>query len=314
MNQILFTCCCCFDSKVELNQVIACPDNHITCSDCLQRSLNVAVGEQSIIHCFHESGCDKEYTEIALNRALPESKLKKSYDLVLANKSLRESGIENLHTCALCDNTVVLPNDTPFSVFYCKACDKYSCNSCEKERHDGPCDTRLRKEEEETNRLLLKCVCNAKLLRGDGCNHLVCSNCRSHWCWICKEMLKGDRYTMYAHFDRDHAPDQEKCPMYGDRKKEQVFAPRPETLTSKRKLMYTEIVPEQVTFGEGCCSRNPDADAAATSSGSIGNLKTKKQKVIKTMCQGKLKGTGRDCVFYAKIGKIYCGHHKDQVV
>ena len=39
------TCACCYDDEVLFEDMLACPDGHLFCRDCIKRSAEVAVGD-----------------------------------------------------------------------------------------------------------------------------------------------------------------------------------------------------------------------------------------------------------------------------
>ena len=245
---MLFECCCCFND-ISLNEAIVCPDNHISCSSCINKALEIAVGENKVIKCFHTSGCKYEFSEVGLNRALPPPKIKTTYDNIVTLKNVSGSGIQNFYACPFCNNGIINDSGEAFDTFYCYNCNEYSCVKCKEARHSGPCNKDRRAEEEATERAILICVCNAKLLRGDGCNHLKCSQCRTQWCWICKKMLQGDRTTQYAHFKSTFYKKTGDCFTYGERPIDQVFQERP---TVYKRRAITQVEQQEVILGDPC--------------------------------------------------------------
>jgi TRIAD3 protein (E3 ubiquitin-protein ligase RNF216) len=247
-----FTCCCCFDDEITVNHIVSCPSGHMSCIDCIKRAMSVCVGEQTIIKCFDQSGCSQHYTENALCRATPDYKLKRAYDNIVALKSIRSSGLEDTYECPFCNNIVLLDSKDVVDIFYCNQCDRHSCTRCKKDKHDGPCNLKRRKEEEETDKFILKCFCNSPLVRADGCNKLTCYNCRTNWCWICKEHLKGSYHSIYEHFNSNGKNLDKKCKLYGERPKNQVFV---EILEKDRPKLRKQIENQgykPITLGEPC--------------------------------------------------------------
>jgi len=100
----------------------------------------------------------------------------------------------------------------------------HSCGHCfcfiHDNRHPGQdCDTydlansdKLRLEREEERRLLKDCKlcpsagCRAPTLKADGCNHIICPRCQTHWCWLC-----GNSFPADGEFPR-HFSDPFGCP------------------------------------------------------------------------------------------------------
>lgn len=216
-------CCCCF-GEVSYNSSIVCPSGHITCVECINRAVAVALGNRTLIRCFHQSNCQEPFSETALNYSITDSKLKMSYDNIVICKALQGMKIDNLHQCPFCDNACIFEKDHDaenMNAFDCSQCKKVSCIKCMKMLHDGPCDTSSHmKEERETEKFAIKC-CGTLIIRGDGCNKIRCTNCQTLWCWICKYKIKG-----YDHFDNlSYGGKKENCPLYGECKEEKGKEP-----------------------------------------------------------------------------------------
>jgi hypothetical protein len=273
-----FECCCCFDSDIGINKIIECPKGHLTCTECIERSLKVAVGNRDYAKCPHESNCGETFSELALCRATQDLKLKKAYDNIVAVKSIKDSGLENIYSCPFCDNIVV--QDGEFNLFHCTACERASCVKCKKEKHEGSCDIKRRKEEEETEKLILTCLCKTALVRADGCNKLICINCKTIWCWICKTQLKAAK--PYDHFGKS-------CKLYGERPKNQ------QAVASSSRDPVPVPVPNLLVVNQPV--RRRVLPFARPREG---------------ICTGIIRRNGQVCKNKAKYGN-FCGMHRGQV-
>ena len=47
-----------------------------------------------------------------------------------------------------------------------------------------------------------KSVCGMAIEKKGGCNHITCTTCDSHWCWLCVKMFEAD--TIYEHLNEAH--------------------------------------------------------------------------------------------------------------
>lgn len=306
----VFECCCCF-TDADLNNLLTCPIGHITCSDCLERALQVAVGDRTVIQCFHESGCTEHFSEIAIRRATEDLRLRKAYNNVVAVKNFTDAGVEDIYSCPFCDNVVSLDADIEkFQFFHCHSCDKTSCRQCSDEKHDGPCNKQRRQEEELTDKFILTCRCNARIFRGDGCNHLQCTLCRKHWCWLCKQQLFGSKANMYRHFQGQGGDG--VCELYKERPEDQVFAEPAQTTQITRHRIDTDSIivtqtPQIVGYGIGCAT-------APTAAGGPQRRQRAPRAVLGT-CIGHYKKTGENCRLKAKRnGNGLCGYHRRQAI
>ena len=225
------TCCCCFDDEVDLNHAVSCHSGHISCTTCVNRALQVAVGDRQKIKCFAPDGCDNYLHETAIRRACTDLKLLNAYDNVVALANVHAAELEHLHKCPFCDNAEILDSiQDDNRSFHCNSCEKSSCRLCNQLSHDGACDAAAHiDDEQETEKFIITCKCGTRFYRGDGCNKIQCSNCRKAFCWICKKTLGR---SPYDHFYQAHAKtkdQKDKCPLYGERKIEieQIAQPQP---------------------------------------------------------------------------------------
>ncbi len=292
-----YECCCCFQEDVSFNNVVACPSGHVTCTTCMERALQVAVGERQLLTCLICSSlhperveCNLLYDELAINRSTQDFKLKQAYDVVVAQKLLYNTEIPDSYSCPFCDNTVVLEADvSQFPRFKCNGCQRISCRQCRTDAHDGSCDPLRRHEEDETETFLVTCFCGSRFYRGDGCNKVICVNCRKRWCWLCKASLGANAWQ---HFRTTHdTQDDERCNLYGERSAGQRFAPLPARLPVVRKKVDVdrEQAPRTSTIEFPCL------DDASSSSNSNLSLQSGN-----TRCAARLKTANRPCPYKAK--------------
>ena len=57
------------------------------------------------------------------------------------------------------------------------------------------------KGDSENRKLCPKCACGIEKI--EGCNHMTCSECRCHFCWICLKIY-DDAQETYKHLMREH--------------------------------------------------------------------------------------------------------------
>jgi hypothetical protein len=209
-------CCCCFEDKLVVGAIVKatkCERGHVVCFACLQKTVEIAVGDQKIVKCMDQSLCTAGYSDRSFRTAIKDKRLLRAYDNVVAEITLKAANINNLYTCPFCHNAAIV--EIPISeqrYFSCLGCNKRSCRSCKKDEHEGPCNPEQHsKDEEETANFVLKC-CGSPFVRGDGCNKVTCPNCRKIYCWICKKRISG-----YHHFDqRNYGGRKGNCKLWGD--------------------------------------------------------------------------------------------------
>lgn len=240
-----FKCSTCWDDELDLNKVIACSDHHVTCVDCAKRGTESAISDNKVFVCPAKDSlgkpCGKAFPNTAMSRALSD-KLKESHDMVESQIVFAQT-IETFAEddvvvkCPLCAGVLLLSKETADCIGYhdatkikCRFCQHHYCKKCNKQWHDGPCDPQARADEELVQKLAIVCLCGNRFIRGDGCNRIKCNRCSRSWCWICKHYFKPSEQSYTEHYwqptDRYH--DIDKCPLYGERAENQVFAKPPE--------------------------------------------------------------------------------------
>lgn len=240
-----FKCSTCWDDELDVNKIIACPDGHITCVDCAKRGTESAISDNKVFVCPAKDGlgkpCGKAFPNTAMSRALSD-KLKESHDMVESQIVFAQT-LETIAAndvvvkCPLCAGALLLSKETADCIGYhdatkikCRFCQHHYCKKCNKQWHDGPCDPQARADEELVQKMAIVCLCGNRFIRGDGCNRIKCNRCSRSWCWICKHYFKPSEQSYTEHYwqPNDRYPDNDKCPLYGERPENQVFAKAPE--------------------------------------------------------------------------------------
>lgn len=174
-------CCCCADD--EMTKFITCGNGHNLCSDCAENGLSSAIGNMNALKCPDASRCDVVINEYEISK-LVLSKIFDEYSKTLMRSSI--NNLDNLHKCNFCDYAVIIEGE--IREFHCVMCSKIYCH-CKKELHPGvACNAEIYSEAEElTRRYIIRCTCGVGLVKQDACNHLICTQCSSRWCWYCKQ-------------------------------------------------------------------------------------------------------------------------------
>jgi hypothetical protein len=230
----VFECCCCF-VETNINNVISCNLGHISCIECINKAVQIAVGNNDIVRCFDQSECDEIFNSNIISRAICNEKLKVAYNNVVTNKSV--SKIENLYKCNYCEYAVIIEENLDF--FDCINCKKLYCFKCKKDFHENsPCNPEEHiKEDNETEKYVLKC-CNTEFIRHDGCNKVTCpQKCGKLWCWTCKVEIKS-----YEHFKKGI------CPMYGELPSGSCTTKRCKKICKSTKVVCNCIIKYKTEF------------------------------------------------------------------
>ena len=157
------------------------------------------------------SGCTAEFARSERIRFLDDNTLIR-LDRLQQQHELREADLPDLEHCPFCDYAAICPPIEIDREFRCLApnCELTSCRSCKQISHIPKSCEEYRKEqgieerhiveEEMTNALLRRCPkksCGVPIVKTDGCNKVICTQCGCYICDVCgKDITKQG----YAHF------------------------------------------------------------------------------------------------------------------
>ncbi|KAJ7610361.1 hypothetical protein FB45DRAFT_761435 [Roridomyces roridus] len=115
---------------------------------------------------------------------------------------------EELHYCPSPD-CLQIYRTAPKGTFVLCPCLHRICQSCHAEAHDGfackDCNNtdKLFSQWAELNDVKKCPGCRIPIERGEGCHHVTCIQCRTHFCWVClKTFPKGE--GIYLHMRVQH--------------------------------------------------------------------------------------------------------------
>ena len=98
-------------------------------------------------------------------------------------------------------NIFTRPAEGSYHEDFCEKCNIAEfCLLCGKSSHGGSCDTT---PDEWISQNTKVCPgCNSCVEKDEGCNHMQCTICNTHFCWICNQKYDGDRVSEhYVDFD-----------------------------------------------------------------------------------------------------------------
>ncbi|KAF8532182.1 hypothetical protein JB92DRAFT_2845293 [Gautieria morchelliformis] len=199
-------CGCCF-SKFPFDRMVQCPEAHLFCRSCCRAYASTQLGQHDHrLRCMDQSGCKELFHECELARFLPE-KLLALYHRLKQQKEIAAAELEGLEECPFCEYKVVIENPDE-KLFRCESadCGEVSCRACKKPDHlpksckevqdDKHLSVRHFIEEAMTKALMRNCPkCNKGFVKENGCNKMICPNCHTVSCYICREVIVG-----YNHF------------------------------------------------------------------------------------------------------------------
>ncbi|RDB16044.1 hypothetical protein Hypma_003427 [Hypsizygus marmoreus] len=199
-------CPVCFD---EVISPVTLPCGHSWCRSCISHYLTASIDNKYFpLTCLgNEAKCS---AHIPLNIArkiltVPE------FDAVVdaAFAAHVQSHPEEFHYCPSPDCMQIYrpaPRDT---VLQCPSCLLRICPTCHVEAHDGfACPdpdggTNLFKEWMKDHDVKPCPGCKVLIERAEGCNHMTCTQCKTHICWVCLQTFPGGA-GIYDHMRAVH--------------------------------------------------------------------------------------------------------------
>ena len=119
--------------------------------------------------------------------------------VMLLNNYMLQNKNALIH-CGSCNHICKL-NDQRYG---CENCKKEFCAKCHKDHAGRFCETENENLFQEYMRKITKqCPkCMVNIEKDGGCNHMTCSSCQTHFCWICLGIF--DERIIYDHMNQAH--------------------------------------------------------------------------------------------------------------
>ena len=120
-------CGCCYDDEVLFEDMQACPDGHLFCKDCVQRSSEELIGQAKMKFPCLAADCEADFATTTLQKVL-SPKMFSNLLRKIQEEEIQQAGIEDLVSCPFCSFATVMP-DPNDKVFKCMnpECLKESC-------------------------------------------------------------------------------------------------------------------------------------------------------------------------------------------
>ena len=200
-------CPVCFDPPVT---PVYTSCGHRWCKSCLVAYLNAASDRRSFpISCLGDQGKCTALIPIRLARKVLTPT---NFDaLVLAAFHAHVQARPNeYHYCPTPDCPQAYPTGPRNAVISCPSCYARICPSCHVEYHEGvTCadredgGDRLFQEWLQTHDVKMCPGCAAPIERAEGCNHMTCTRCHTHTCWVCLQTFPQGQ-GIYNHMREFH--------------------------------------------------------------------------------------------------------------
>ncbi|KAF2724615.1 hypothetical protein K431DRAFT_291699 [Polychaeton citri CBS 116435] len=197
----------------EADEPIVTRCAHRYCLDCFQNMCtSIASAEkESSIHCEGDMGNFGEVFKLhELEELLSSATLEEVLHASLNNHIQHRPNQYRYCTTPDCDNVFRTSHVSRFH--RCIDCSKNTCIACNSQ-HDGMTCADYKemksgglmafeKLKKEMN--IKDCSsCSTPIEKTDGCNHITCSGCGTHLCWICMKSFAAGG-AVYEHMNQDH--------------------------------------------------------------------------------------------------------------
>jgi hypothetical protein len=200
-------CPVCFDPPVT---PIYTSCGHKWCKSCLVAYLNAASDRRSFpISCLGNQGKCTALIPIRLARKVLTPT---NFDALVhaAFHAHVQARPNEYHYCPTPDCPQAYPTGPRNAVLSCPSCFARICPSCHVEYHEGvTCadredgGDRLFQEWLQTHDVKMCPGCAAPIERAEGCNHMTCTRCHTHTCWVCLQTFPQGQ-GIYNHMREFH--------------------------------------------------------------------------------------------------------------
>ncbi|KAG6877559.1 hypothetical protein C0993_006056 [Termitomyces sp. T159_Od127] len=199
-------CPVCFD---EVTNPITLPCAHSWCRECLTHYLSSSIDNKYFpLTCLGNNAKCREHIPLPTARKLltiPE------FDAVVdaAFSAYIQARGDEFHYCPTPDCPQIYRRAPRDTVLQCPSCLLRICPSCHVEAHDGfACpdpegDKNLFREWMAHHDVKACPGCNVLIERNEGCNHMTCTQCKTHICWVCLKTFPGGN-GIYDHMRSVH--------------------------------------------------------------------------------------------------------------
>ena len=205
-QNIAIECPVCFN---EVSSPIKMPCNHSWCRTCLQNYLTAAIEQKFFpLTCLGDEGkCTERISLFAAKEVLSAA----DFDATVsaAFDTYVQTHPDELQYCPTPDCPQVF-RPAPEGIFLqCPSCLVRICPTCKSDAHDGlTCaeskgGDSLFKEWANQHDVKPCPGCHIAIEKDEGCNHMKCTVCQTHVCWVCMKTFPGGE-GIYGHMRNEH--------------------------------------------------------------------------------------------------------------
>lgn len=205
------SCPVCYDSVTHPDTLVC---GHSYCDPCLRHYLTSAASSAIFpLVCMGDGAtCNRPISLPVIQRYLTQPKFNLLVDSVFSSHI--RSNPQKYKFCPTPDCVQIYSLNSDQKIHQCPACLSETCLLCDKEVHEGmsceerrilgdPAEQERLNEEWAQSNGAKKCPsCTVLTQKVDGCQHITCSGCQAHWCWVCGRAF--DSGTIYPHLNEAH--------------------------------------------------------------------------------------------------------------
>ncbi|KAF9522366.1 hypothetical protein CPB83DRAFT_864541 [Crepidotus variabilis] len=200
------TCPICTEDVVNGEQ-LGC--GHTYCTSCLKHLLSSIVDTKAFpIVCWGDnSKCKSPITLPFLRRFIRHQVLSKLAEAAFVG--YLETHPHELKYCPTPDCRQIYRHNATARRVQCPSCLFEICVACDREAHGGISCEAAKQAEQGDEQLekagCKKCPgCPAWILKSEGCNHMHCKYCNTHFCWVCGKAFGKSQGAVYDHMNSEH--------------------------------------------------------------------------------------------------------------
>lgn len=218
-----FYCQVCLEHRDVKDQVVLpCDEKHSFCKTCTATQLTREINQNNVpVRCWHVDECSN-----VCHKDISQSWIKETKDLVSAQVLLnyqsrmihKDPAVADCPKCQYINTQTKLDSvGKPIPEVVCTKCQTPFCLIHSSQHANQTCAAFLASQKEDTatakfiKRTTKKCpnfTCQALIAKTGGCNKMTCQQCKTHFCWLCSEILGDDVFP--SHFTTG------ECRQFGD--------------------------------------------------------------------------------------------------
>ena len=188
------SCMICYDDILSQDDAYSLPCKHSFCRDCFSSYLRVKIEGRELLNCPHH-GCNEYVVEADVQELLPS--MLRVWKELYFRQFITQSDLYTF--CPGSDCTMVAFAETKTGDAQCTKCNTSFCFCCGETPHtpaicrDAEAFMPLFNTSDYcVMKFSKRCPnCAVPIEKNQGCNHMTCIECHSHFCWVCLSLISG---------------------------------------------------------------------------------------------------------------------------